>query len=211
MRHNQKITYFSLHTSKPLSRLVKASFNPLVAEEIFSSTMLINERCSFERAACSRRPVSVSGQTPNCVGPFSSPPVGAERSGLRAAEGLASGFGRSGLLRDDTSEKSSREELLAGLQRMDPGYCSRRKAVPSCLRSTYNSAEGWPIGGHDAVRTPFGTGPPGEAFFPCLGTSVSKSSEATLFFPRGEEALDSPSYLSSFGEVAIPPVWMRNV
>ena len=30
-------------------------------------------------------------------------PVGAKRSGLRATDVLASGFGRSGLLRDDTS------------------------------------------------------------------------------------------------------------
>ena len=61
------------------------------------------------------------------------------------------------------------------------------------------------------MRRPFGAGPPGEAFFPCLGTSVSKSAEAALFFPRGEEALDSPPRLSTFEEVAIPPVWMRNV
>ena len=98
-----KIVHFLLHTSKPLSRLVNASFKPLVAEEIFLSTALINERCSSESATRSRRPVSTSGRTPNCPGPFSSPPVGAERSGLRAADVLASGFGRTRLLCDDTS------------------------------------------------------------------------------------------------------------
>ena len=95
--------HISLRTSKPLSRLVKASFNPLVADEIFSSTMLINERWPSKREACSRRSVSVSGRSPNYVGPFLSPPVGAERSGFRVAEVLAFGLGKSGLLRDDIS------------------------------------------------------------------------------------------------------------
>ena len=90
------MVHFSLHTSKPLSRLINASFKPLVADEIFVSTMLINERCS-------RQPVSTSGRTLNYVGPFSSPPVGAKCSGLRVTDVFASGFGRSGLLRDDTS------------------------------------------------------------------------------------------------------------
>ena len=85
---------------------------------------------------------------------------------------------------------------------------SEEEALALYLRLTYSSAEGWPVCRHGAVRTPFGAGPPGEDFFPCLGTSISKSSEAPLFFPRGEEALDSPPRLSSFGEVAIPPVWM---
>ena len=48
---------------------------------------------------------------------------------------------------------------------------------------TYGSVDGWPPCGHCAVKTPFGAGPPGEGFFPCLETSASKSSEATLFFP----------------------------
>ena len=65
--------------------------------------------------------------------------------------------------------------------------------------------EGWPVGGHDVVRTPIGAEPPGDTFFPCLGTSVSKSSEAALFFLRGKEALDSPPRLSSYVEVVIYP------
>ena len=85
-----------------MSRLVNASFKPLVADEIFVSTVLIKERCSSESAARSIRPVNTSGQTLNYTGPFSSPPVGAKCSGLRVTDVLASGFGRSGLLRDDT-------------------------------------------------------------------------------------------------------------
>ena len=71
--------------------------------------------------------------------------------------------------------------------------------------------EGWPIGGHDAVRMPVGAGSPGDTFFPGLGISTSKSSEAALFFPRGEEALASLSRLSSLGAVTIPPIQMRSV
>ena len=71
--------------------------------------------------------------------------------------------------------------------------------------------EGWPVGGHDAVRVPVGAGAPGDTFFPGLGISASKSSEASLFLPRGEEALASLSRLSSLGEVTIPPVQMRSV
>ena len=103
MLHNQIIVHFSLHTSKPLRRLVNVSFKPLVADEIFVSTMIIKERCSSESAARSRRPVSTSGRTLNYVGPFSSPPVGAKCSGLRGTDVFASDFGRSGLLRDDAS------------------------------------------------------------------------------------------------------------
>ena len=75
---------------------------------------------------------------------------------------------------------------------------------------TYGSLEGWPVGGHDVVRAPVVAEPLGDVFFPCLGVSASKSSEAALFFPRGEEALTSPSLLSSIGDVAIPSVWMRS-
>ena len=86
-----------------MSRLVNASFKPLVADEIFVSTVLIKERCSSESAARSRRPVNTFVRTLNYAGPFSSPPVGAKRSGLRVTDVFAAGFGRSGLLRDDTS------------------------------------------------------------------------------------------------------------
>ena len=71
--------------------------------------------------------------------------------------------------------------------------------------------EGWPVGGHDAVRVPVGAEPPGDTFFPCLGISVSKSLEAALFFLRGKETSDSPSRFSSSVEKLIPLVQMRNV
>ena len=78
------------------------------------------------------------------------------------------------------------------------------------LLFTYSLVEGWPVCGRCVERTPFGAGPPGEGFFPCLDTSASKSSEAALFFPHGEEALASPFLLSSMGGVAISLVWMRS-
>ena len=96
----------------------------------------------------------MSGRSPDCIGPFLLPPVEAERSGLRAAEVLVSGLGESGLHCDDTSgspapwggeaggvspsiisgrrspeDELCREELLAGLQRMDPRYCSRSRKL----------------------------------------------------------------------------------
>ena len=51
------------------------------------------------------------------------------------------------------------------------------------FRLTYSSAEGWPVGGHGAMRMPFGAGPPGKGFFLCLEASTSKFLEAALFFP----------------------------
>ena len=38
----------TLHTSKPLSRIVKASFNPLLTDRILSTTVPIKVRCSSE-------------------------------------------------------------------------------------------------------------------------------------------------------------------
>ena len=70
--------------------------------------------------------------------------------------------------------------------------------------------EGWPVGGHDVAGVPVAAEPTSETFFPCLGVSAFKSSGAALFFPRGEEALTSPSRLSSIVEVAIRPIYMRS-
>ena len=53
------------------------------------------------------------------------------------------------------------------------------------------------------MRVPVGARTPGDPFFPNLGISASKSSEAALFFPRGEAALTSPPRLS--------PARMRSV
>ena len=91
-----------------MSRLVKASFKPLLADEILSNTILIKVRCAYEIAAYSRRPASVSGYVPDNPGLFPLLSLGAEYSGLRAAEVLASGLGGSGeILRDDTSGLSA--------------------------------------------------------------------------------------------------------
>src|SRR3990170_8738027 len=51
----------TLHTLKPLTRLMKASFNPLLADRILSTTVPIKVRCSSETDACCSMPVIVSG------------------------------------------------------------------------------------------------------------------------------------------------------
>ena len=148
-----KYIYITLRTSKPLSRLVKASCNPLLADEILSTTIPIKVRCASEIAACSRRPISASGHAPDSPGLFLWLSLGAEYSGLRVAEGLPSGLGRLGeILRDYTSGSSAlgggetrggvslsiifgrrspedelcREGLRSGLQDICLGYCPRR-------------------------------------------------------------------------------------
>jgi hypothetical protein len=50
-----------LHTSKPLSRPVKASFNPLFADRILSTTVPIKVRCSSEMDALCNVPIRTSG------------------------------------------------------------------------------------------------------------------------------------------------------
>ena len=103
-----KKIYITLRTSKPLSKLIKASCNPLSADEILSNTVPIRVRCASEIAACSRRPISASGCAPDSPGLFLLLSLGAEYSGLRVAEGLPSGLGGSGeTLRDDTSGSSA--------------------------------------------------------------------------------------------------------
>ena len=102
VRCNQKLRILWL-TSKPLSKLLKASFNPLVAEEIFSNTVPISVRWSSKRADDSRGPVSVFGRTLDSSEPYSMSAIGAERARLGTAEVLASGLSGSGLLHDDTS------------------------------------------------------------------------------------------------------------
>ena len=103
-----KNLYITLRTSKPLSRLVKASCNPLLADEILSTTVPIKVRCASEIAACSKRPISASGCAPDNPRLFLLLSLGAEYSGLRVAEGLPSGLGGSGeILRDDTSGSSA--------------------------------------------------------------------------------------------------------
>ena len=99
----QKI-YITLRTSKPFSRLIKASCNPLSADEILSTTVPISARCVSETAACSGRFISAFDRTPDGSVLFLWLSLGAEYPGLRLAEGLPSGLGGSGeILRDDTS------------------------------------------------------------------------------------------------------------
>ena len=101
-------TYTTLRTSKPLSRLIKASCSPLSADEILSITVPIKVRCASQIAACSRRPISASGRTLDNPGLFLLLSLGAEYSGLRVAEGLPSGLGGlAEILRDDTSGSSA--------------------------------------------------------------------------------------------------------
>ena len=45
------LSYILLRTSKPVSRLMKASCNPLSADEILSITVFISTLCSSEMAA----------------------------------------------------------------------------------------------------------------------------------------------------------------
>ena len=101
-------TYTTSRTSKPFSRLIKASCNPLSADEILSTTVPISIRCAFEIVACSRRFISASGRAPDSTGLFLLLSLGAECSRLRVAEGLPSGLGGSGeILHDDTSGSSA--------------------------------------------------------------------------------------------------------
>ena len=54
------------------------------------------------------------------------------------------------------------------------------------------------------MRVPVGARTPGDPFFPNLGISASKSSEAALFFPRRKAASTSPPRLSP---VRMHSVW----
>ena len=100
--------HITLRTSKPLSRLIKASRNPLSADEILSTTVPIKVRCASEIAACSRRFISASGCALGSPGLFLLLSLGAEYSGLRVAERLPYGLGGSGeILHDDTSGSSA--------------------------------------------------------------------------------------------------------
>ena len=152
MRYSQKHIYYFAYL-KPLSRLVKASCNPLEADEILSTTVLIKVRCSSEIAAFSKRLISLSGCPPDSPGLFLLLYIGHEYSGPRVTKGLPSGLGGSGeTLRDDTSGSSAPgggeagggvslsiisgrrspedelccEGLRSGLQDICLGYCPRR-------------------------------------------------------------------------------------
>ena len=98
------LSYILLRTSKPVSRLIKASCNPLSADEILSITVPISIRCASETAACPRRSFSASDRTLYGSGLLLPLSLGAGYWGFRVAKGLFSVLGGSGdTLRDDTS------------------------------------------------------------------------------------------------------------
>ena len=98
------LSYIILRTSKPVSRLIKASCNPLLADEILSITVFISTRCSSEMAARPTNSLRTSDRTLDGAGLFCLLSSGAGRWGLRGSMGLSSGLTESGeALHDDTS------------------------------------------------------------------------------------------------------------
>ena len=96
--------YIILRTSKPVSRLIKASCNPLSADEILSITVFISTRCSSEMAARPTNSLRTSDRTLDGAGLFCLLSSGARHWELRGSTGLSSGLIRPGeALRDDTS------------------------------------------------------------------------------------------------------------
>ena len=97
------LSHIISRTSKPVSRLIKASCNPLSVDEIFSITVPINVRCSSEMAARSNSSLRTSDRIPDGAGLFCLLSSGARCWGLRGSMGLSSGLTGSGdALRDDT-------------------------------------------------------------------------------------------------------------
>ena len=98
------LSYIILRTSKPVSRLIKASCNPLSADEILSITVPISIRCSSEMAARPTSSLRTSDRIPDGAGLFCLLSLRAGRWGLQVTMGLSSGLTGSGeALRDDTS------------------------------------------------------------------------------------------------------------
>ena len=60
------LSYILLRTSKPVSRLIKASCNPLSADEILSITVFISTRCSSEMAARPTNSLNIRSHTRRC-------------------------------------------------------------------------------------------------------------------------------------------------
>ena len=112
------LSYIILRTSKPVSRLIKASCNPLSADEILSITVFISTRCSSEMAARPTNSLRTSDRTLDGAGLFCLLSSGAGHWELRGSMGLSSGLtGLGEALRDDTSgrprpERRSPEEVF---------------------------------------------------------------------------------------------------
>ena len=112
------LSYIILRTSKPVSRLIKASCNPLSADEILSITVFIIIRCSSEMAARPTNSLRTFDRTLDGVRLFCLLSSGARHWELRGSMGLS--FGLTGLgvaLRDDTSGSpaSGAEEFGGGV------------------------------------------------------------------------------------------------
>ena len=71
--------YIISRTSKPVSRLIKASCSPFSADEILSITIPINVRCSSEMAARSNSSLSTSDRILDDTGLFCLLSLRAER------------------------------------------------------------------------------------------------------------------------------------
>ena len=98
------LSYILLCTSKPVSRLTKASCNPLSADDILSITVFISTRCSSEMAARPTNSLRTSDHTLDGAGLFCLLSSGAGHWEPRGS--IGSPFGLSALgeaLRDDTS------------------------------------------------------------------------------------------------------------
>ena len=98
------LSYIILRTSTPVSRLIKASCNPLSVDEILSITVFISTWCSSEMAARPTNSLRTSDRTLDGAGLVCLLSSGAEHWELRGPMGLS--YGLAGLgeaLRDDTS------------------------------------------------------------------------------------------------------------
>ena len=112
------LSYIILRTSKPVSRLIKASCNLLSADEILSITIFISTRCSSAMAARPTNSLRTSDRTLDGAGLFCLLPSGSGHWELRGSMGLSSGLtGLGEALRDDTtgSPASGAEESGRGV------------------------------------------------------------------------------------------------
>ena len=98
------LSYILLRTSKPISRLIKASCNLLSADKILSITVFISTRCLSKMAARPTNSLRTSDRTPDGAGLFCPLSSRAGHGELRGSMGLSSGLTRLGeALCDDTS------------------------------------------------------------------------------------------------------------
>ena len=70
------LSYIILRTSKPVSRLIKASCNPLSVDEILFITVFISTRCSSEMAARPTNSLRTSDRTLDVVCSLREPDTG---------------------------------------------------------------------------------------------------------------------------------------